>query len=156
MKVKSDNGFVDVPVSEVTADNYIVPDGEKKVFHAIIEVRRFDPNTGKRLSVPRVQKFGAKAFASARRVLEQQGYTITILYDPRSYLEAIEAERAKAADQRKAEAKAKADAERQAEIDEAVNAALAKQAEKVDEIVQKAVEEALAKQDTETPSKSKK
>ncbi len=156
MKVKSEHGFRDVPVTEVTPENYIVPDGEKNTFHVIIEVKRFDANSGKRLSTPRVQKFGAKAFASARRVLEQQGYTVTILYDPRPYLSVLEAERTKTIEERKLEAKAKADAKRQAEIDAAVMEALAKQAEKTDEIVREAVARALAQQSKETPSQSKK
>ena len=52
----------DVAITEVTPENYIVPEKEKGMYHCIIEVRKFDSETGKRLSVPRIQKFGKKVF----------------------------------------------------------------------------------------------
>ena len=55
MFVKLENGKLkDVDVTQVTAENYIVPEDEQALYHCIVEVRKFDPNTGRRLSVPRV------------------------------------------------------------------------------------------------------
>lgn len=110
----------DTPITKLTADNYIVPPGEERYYHAVIEVRHFSQTTGERLSKPRVQKFGRKAFENGiRRSLEQQGYTITILHDPKGYI---------------AEKSARAAEER------------ALRAEKEEERFQKAVAEAVAKE----------
>ncbi len=73
----------DTPVERLTPENYIVPKGEEKDYHAVIEVKQFDPKTGKRLSKPRVQKFGKKIFeTSVRDSLRKQGYDVLILHDP--------------------------------------------------------------------------
>lgn len=116
-------------VTQVTAENYIVPEDEQGVYHCIVEVRKFDPNTGRRLSVPRIQKFGKKEFETlVRDNLRQQGYTVDILHNPTEYLaEKAANEQAlkrQAAEQRQAAERAA----RQAEIDAAVKAALEKQA----------------------------
>ena len=113
----------DTPIEKLTADNYVVPKGEEKDYHAVIEVTQYDPKTGKRLSKPRVQKFGKKIFeAHVGESLRKQGYTVTILHDPNVW---IKEQQAKAEAQAKAdaEAKAKADKER---FDAAVAAAVAK------------------------------
>lgn len=52
----------DVAITDVTPENYIVPSNEQHLYHCVIEVRKFDSETGKRLSVPRIQKFGKKSF----------------------------------------------------------------------------------------------
>ena len=113
----------DTPIEKLTPDNYIVPKGEEKDYHAVIEVRQFDPKTGNRLSKPRVQKFGKKIFeAHVGDSLRKQGYTVTILHDPNVWLK----EQAEQAEKAKAEAeKAKAKAE-QEKFDAAVAAAVAK------------------------------
>ena len=73
----------DLPVLEITADNYIVPQGEEMTVHAKIEVRQFDPKTGNRISTPRIQKFGMKEWQSVMQSsLRKQGYTVEILHDP--------------------------------------------------------------------------
>lgn len=113
----------DTPIEKLTAENYIVPKGEEKDYHAVIEVVQFDQKTGKRISQPRVQKFGKKIFeAHVLNSLRKQGYTVTILHDPNVWLK----EQAAKAEQAKAEAeaaKAKADKEK---FDAAVAAAVAK------------------------------
>ena len=77
----------DTPIEKLTAENYIVPKGEEKDYHAVIEVVQFDPKTGKRISRPRVQKFGKKIFeAHVANSLRKQGYTVTILHDPNVWL----------------------------------------------------------------------
>jgi hypothetical protein len=86
MKVKFGTGTKDVPLSEVNAANYIVPAGEEGSYHVIQEITTFDQRTGKRLSKPRVQKYGPKEYKNIARILKQQGYEITVLYDPTDYL----------------------------------------------------------------------
>lgn len=113
----------DTAIENLTADNYIVPKGEEKYYHAVIEVRQFDPKTGKRLSTPRVQKFGKKAFEThVQASLRKQGYTITILHDPNAWVkEQVEKAAAAKAEREAAEAKAQ-----QEKFDAAVAAAVAK------------------------------
>ena len=113
----------DYPIEKITPDNYVVPKGEEKDYHAIIEVVQYDPKSGRKLSRPRVQKFGKKQFeTNVAASLRKQGYTITILHDPNVW---ISEQQAKAA-QAKAEAeKAKAEAE-QKRFDAAVAAAVEK------------------------------
>ena len=113
----------DTPIEKLTPDNYIVPKGEEKDYHAVIEVRQFDPKTGNRLSKPRVQKFGKKIFeAHVGDSLRKQGYTVTILHDPNVWMKEQAAKREQAAKEAAA-AKAKADQEK---FDAAVAAAVAK------------------------------
>lgn len=94
MRVKLTDGRVkDVNVTDVTPDNYIVPEGEEHLYHAIIEVKKFDSNNGNRLSVPRLQKFGKKMFDHVvHKNLMLQGYTITILHDPSKWMKEHEAQ----------------------------------------------------------------
>lgn len=85
MRVRFGNATKDVPLLEVTPENYIVPKGEENTYHCRIEQRQFDPSSGRRLSVPRIQKFEAKMFPMLQRTLKQQGWTVEILYDPTDY-----------------------------------------------------------------------
>lgn len=113
----------DTPIERLTPDNYIVPKGEERAYHAVIEVKQFDPKTGKRVSKPRVQKFGKKSFEShISDSLRKQGYDILILHDPNAW---IKEQQAKATERAKAEAEAKQKAE-QERFDAAVAAAVAK------------------------------
>lgn len=110
-------------VSDLTPSTYKVPKGEEKFYHAVIEVEQYDPKTGRKLSVPRVQKFGKKIFDRVvRDALMKQGYKVTILHNPTEWIKAQ-------AEQRAAGAKAAREAKEKAEqekIDAAVNAAVAK------------------------------
>ena len=113
----------DTPIDRLTAENYIVPKGEERAYHCVIEVVQFDPKTGRRISKPRVQKFGRKIFErSVQSSLQKQGYTITILHDPNEWIKANK-EKAEANAKAAAEAKKKAEQER---FDAAVAAAVAK------------------------------
>ena len=117
MRVKFGNVTKDVPILEVTAENYIVPRGEENTFHCRIEQTQFNARTGKRLSKPRIQKFDAKMFPTLKRNLLQQGWDIVILYDPTEYLQEQEAKRREMQEmtiQQRKEAEAK---RRQAEKD---------------------------------------
>lgn len=121
----------DTPIEKLTPENYIVPKGEEKDYHAVIEVRQFDPKTGNRLSKPRVQKFGKKIFeAHVADSLRKQGYAVTILHDPNAWMKEQTEKAAKQAKEQ-AEAKAKAEQEKfDAAVAAAVAKALAEQAEK--------------------------
>ena len=113
----------DTPIDKLTPENYIVPKGEEKDYHAVIEVVMYDQKTGRKLSKPRVQKFGRKSFEShIQASLLKQGYTITILHNPNEW---IKEQQAKAAAEAKAQAEAKEKAEK-ARFDAAVEAAVAK------------------------------
>lgn len=109
----------DTPIEKLTPDNYVVPKGEEMSYHAVIEVVQYDAKTGKKLSKPRVQKFGKKAFEThVLNSLKKQGYTVTVLYDPNVW---IKEQQAKAAQSRAAKAKAE-----QEKFDAAVAAAVAR------------------------------
>ena len=122
MRVKVNDGKTkDVAITDVTPENYIVPSNEQHLYHCVIEVRKFDSETGKRLSVPRIQKFGKKSFENGiLDALKKQGYTITVLHDPNEYVKAQAEEKAArtAAQQKAADAKAKAEAEAKAKAEE--------------------------------------
>lgn len=127
VKTATEGKTKDVAITDVTPENYIVPSNEQHLYHCIIEVRKFDSETGKRLSVPRIQKFGKKSFENGiLDALKKQGYTITVLHDPNEYMKAkaeadekAKAEKAKAnAEKAAADAKAKAEADAKARAEE--------------------------------------
>lgn len=107
----------DLPIEQVTAENYIVPQGEQFVYHVKQEVTQFNPKTGKRISTPRIQKYGRKIWESVvRDSLMQQGYTIEILHNPTQYIAEQEAKRAQSKAAAKAAEKAALKAEIMAEL----------------------------------------
>ena len=118
MRVKFGNATKDVPIVEVTAENYIVPRGEEDTYHCKIEQTQYNPRNGKRLSRPRIQKFESKMYPSVARNLRQQGWDIEVLYDPTEFLAEREAKRAEMRDltfkQRQEKALAEKAAERKA------------------------------------------
>lgn len=119
MKVRTTEGFKNVPLTEVTKENYIVPKGEENVYHCLIEVRKFDSNTGKRLSIPRIQKVGAKSFDTiCAHNWKLQGYTVTILHDPSEYIMKKKEEDAKLAAERAEQQKIAEEKKKAAEMEE--------------------------------------
>lgn len=121
VKTATEGKTKDVAITDVTPENYIVPSNEQHLYHCIIEVRKFDSETGKRLSVPRIQKFGKKSFENGiSDALKKQGYTITVLHAPNEYVKAqAEGKAARtAAQQKAAEEKAAADAKAKAKAEE--------------------------------------
>lgn len=111
----------DVSIFDVTPENYIVPKGEEHLYHCLVEVVKFDSDTGKRLSKPRVQVFGKKAYEEGvYHNLKKHGYTITVLHDPNEYLTAKKAEEAAKAEEKaaKEEEEARLKAEEEARIEE--------------------------------------
>lgn len=119
MKVKFNGGIKDVPLSDVTADNYIVPQREERFWHVLQEKVEFNRNTGKRISQPVLQKYDTKAYPRTEKYLKDAGYTITVLHDPIAWEKANAAAAAKA----KAE-KAAADEEAAKKAKEAEREAL--------------------------------
>lgn len=102
----------DLPIESLTPDNYLVPAGEEKSYHCVIEVVQFNQKTGEKISRPRVQKFGKKIFESVvESSLRKQGYKVIILHDPNDWLKDQAVKRAEAA-KKAAEDKAKAEEER--------------------------------------------
>ena len=93
MRVKFGEVTKDVPIIEVTPENYIVPRGEEDTYHCRIEQTQYNPRNGKRMSKPRIQKFEAKMYPTIARNLRQQGWDIVVLYDPTEYLKEKEAKR---------------------------------------------------------------
>ena len=118
MRVKFGNATKDVPIVEVTAENYIVPRGEEDTYHCKIEQTQYNPRNGKRLSRPRIQKFESKMYAQVARNLRQQGWDIEVLYDPTEFLKEQDAKwtaiRDMTYEKRKELAEKKKAAERQA------------------------------------------
>lgn len=114
MLIKTEEGKTkDVGLTDVTAENFICPKGEEKYYHCRIEVRKFNAETGERLSKPRIQVFGKKFFETfGLHNLRKQGYTVDILHDPnewekenRALLAQMEAEKAAKAKEAAEEAK---------------------------------------------------
>lgn len=106
MLIKTEEGKTkDVGLTDVTAENFICPRGEERYYHCRIEVRKFNAETGERLSKPRIQVFGKKFFETfGLHNLRKQGYTVDILHNPnewekenRALLAQIEAEKAEKA-----------------------------------------------------------
>ena len=77
----------DLPIEQITSENYVVPSGEEHVYHVKIEVKQFNSKTVERISRPRIQKFGMKTWeSSVRDSLRKQGYTMEILHDPNTWI----------------------------------------------------------------------
>jgi len=142
-----------LPILEVTPENYLVPRGEESQYHVKLEVKSFDPHTGERLSHPYIQKFAPIDFENGTMsILRQQGYDMVILHNPREWSKGAAEEAAR----KKAEAEAKAKAEAEAER-EALRAKLKEEllAEMKTEAEAKAKAEAEAKKKTEAEAKKK-
>lgn len=135
-----DGRLKDVDVTEVTKDNYIVPQNERNVYHCKIEITQFDNRNGKKISRPRIQKFDKKEYETiVERNLKLQGYVVEVLYNPTEYLQSVKKQRAGIANGIQ-------HANSQAEIDAAVAKALAQQKAAFDKQLEEAVAKAMAKQ----------
>lgn len=122
-------------IEKITPENYKVPKGEERSYHCIIECVQYDSKTGKKISVPRIQKFGRKMFEShVYSSLKKQGYNVIILHNPTEWLkeqaeiakQKAEEAAAKKAEEEKALAEAKK-AEEEKKFKEAVAAEVARQ-----------------------------
>ena len=112
MQARTEEGQIkDVNILDVTPENFIVPKGEEDCYHCRIEVKKFNQDTGERISKPRMQVFGKKFFESfGLHNLRKQGFTVDVMHDPNKWLQENEA-KLEAEKQKKAEAGAKAKAE---------------------------------------------
>lgn len=83
-----------LPIDQVNAGNFKVPKGEEHLYHVKIEVPQYDPSTGQKVSLPRIQAFGAKMFKSKLSTeLKRVGYKLEILHDPTEFIEARKEEK---------------------------------------------------------------
>ena len=90
MLVRTENGTQDVPLINaltgeynVNAGNYIVPAGEENLYHVLQEQKKFNAETGKRMSKPFVQKYGKKEYETiVQRQLRLQNTTVVVLHEP--------------------------------------------------------------------------
>ena len=106
----------DVDIIKIDADNYKVPAGEEHLYHVKIEVKKFNPDSGARMSRPRIQIFGAKEYeTTVKNDLVRQGYTLDVLHNPTEWLKQQEAAKAKAAEQTAADRKKAAEETKAAE-----------------------------------------
>lgn len=114
MQVKTETGRIkDVGILEVTPENFICPSNERNMYHCRIEIKKFNPETGERLSKPRIQVFGKKFFETfGLHNLRKQGYTVDILHDPNQF---VKANRERIAAEERAKAEAEKEAEKEAE-----------------------------------------
>lgn len=112
MQVRTEEGQIkDVNILDVTPENFIVPKGEEDCYHCRIEVKKFNQDTGERISKPRMQVFGKKFFESfGLHNLRKLGFTVDVMHDPNKWSQENEA-KLEAEKQKKAEADAKAKAE---------------------------------------------
>lgn len=137
----------DLPIEQITSENYEVPRGEEMVYHVKIEVKQFNQKTGERISRPQIQKFGMKTWqGSVRDSLVKQGYTIDVLHDPMAWIgenkARVEAEKAAAM---KAEKEAEKEAMKAAILEElkAQGFVLARQEDVKDENERAALKEEI-------------
>lgn len=85
------------------------------MYHCRIEVKKFDGDTGERLSRPKLCKFEPKFFeAFGLHNLRQQGYTVDVLHNPREWEKAHAAELAEQEQAKARQAAEKAAADREA------------------------------------------
>ncbi len=134
MLIKLEDGRLkDVPISQVTRENYIVDEKERDTYHVMMEIVRYSPSDGRRLSQSSIQKFDAKIYKSImERHLKLMGYTVTVLYDPTEYLQKVEDD---ARRRREAlNAPRKSAEEQKQEFESAVRAAVAEEIAKLSKI----------------------
>lgn len=118
MKVRFNGAIKDVPLTEVNAGNYIVPQREERFYHVLQEKVEYDRNTGKRKSRPVLQKYDTKVYPMTAKYLRDAGYTLTVLHDPEVWMQRQADAQAQVEKQRRQaqaqQAAAKAKAERDA------------------------------------------
>lgn len=144
-------------LSKLTPANYKVPKGEELYYHCLIEVKAFNQKTGQKLSEPRVQKFGRKAFEQfIYDNLLKQGYTVTILHNPGEYLakKASEVENA-AKEKAEQEQKAKDEAFKKAVDEEVARRLAALKTPEALKVGQKAPKAPEAPKEEEKPAEPK-
>lgn len=119
----------DVPIDQLTAETYIVPKGEERVYHLLQEVKQYDPKTGVKLSTARIQKYPRRFIeGTGLAELRKLGYDIKILHNPKEWAaDQAEVLKAKAAEE-EARKQAEFDAKVEAKVAEALKAKAAEEA----------------------------
>ena len=104
MRVKFGDGTKDVPLTEVTTENYIVPKGEESLYHVVQELKQFDQKTGRRLSRPILQKYDVKVWQKQKKALASWGYDLVVVHGPADYIRKRDEEMQRTADERRRKA----------------------------------------------------
>ena len=84
----SDEGQEFAPANK--RKDYQIPAVEKHLIHVELENTEFNPTTGERLSVPRVQTFYPREFDQMVADGNFKGMSVDVIHDPRSLTEAKE------------------------------------------------------------------
>ena len=93
-------------LDEITPELYVCPAGEERSYHVVQEVVEFT-RKGKRISSPRLQKYGQKIFETIMRdSLMKQGYEVKILHNPKEWIANVEKAQKELAQKREAERRA--------------------------------------------------
>lgn len=93
-------------LDEITPELYVCPAGEERSYHVVQEVVEFT-RKGKRISSPRLQKYGQKIFETIMRdSLMKQGYDVKILHNPKEWIANVEKAQNELAQKREAERRA--------------------------------------------------
>ena len=127
------------PLDQI-AENYQVQEGTEHLYHVALWMEEYDRETGKPVHTPTTDVFGVQTFEMNVSNFKKLGYTLKVLHDPREFLKnqaEQAAARAEQEEQNKIEQALQKQREefektRQADIEQAVNKALAerdKQAE---------------------------
>ena len=93
-------------LDEITPELYVCPAGEERSYHVVQEVVEFT-RKGKRISSPRLQRYGQKIFETIMRdSLMKQGYEVKILHNPKEWIANVEKAQKELAQKREAERRA--------------------------------------------------
>ena len=93
-------------LDEITPELYVCPAGEERSYHVVQEIVEFT-RKGKRISSPRLQKYGQKIFETIMRdSLMKQGYDVKILHNPKEWIANVEKAQKELAQKREAERRA--------------------------------------------------
>lgn len=85
--VSANKGTINAQVDESPAEDekeaYAVSPEEKDLYHVRLSLKNsFDPQTGKRIVKPFVQKYNVKMWKNIYDTIIAQGYNVEILHDP--------------------------------------------------------------------------
>lgn len=76
----------DLPIADMTAENYVVEEKDKGFFHIKIQRKVHDKDRQEYFYRTRIQKFGVKEWGIVQKELLKTQETLFVLYDPTDYL----------------------------------------------------------------------
>lgn len=83
MIAKYKDGEKDLPLSQITAENYIADENNKNKVVVKIEKISYNQSTGEKTSTPRLQYFDDAVWKRGMlKQLQTLGYEVTILFEP--------------------------------------------------------------------------